>query len=171
MEQRICTVCKQSKDLVEFYQNITHKNHWCKSCSSIYRKKYYLKNRKSIKEKQNKYFLENKKIINKNRRINRENNPGQYLLQHAKSRAKRKGLLFNLTRKDIVVPSVCPVLGIPLQVGTKIHYDASPTIDRIDNSKGYTKDNIVIVSWRANSIKKDASIDELKRLVDFYSKF
>ncbi len=45
---------------------------------------------------------------------------------------------------------------------------SSPTIDRIDNTRGYTKDNVLVVSHRANSIKSDATLDELEAIVSFY---
>ena len=46
----------------------------------------------------------------------------------------------------------------------------SPSFDRIDPKKGYTKNNIVIVSTRANRIKSDATVDEIRKVADFYEK-
>jgi hypothetical protein len=46
--------------------------------------------------------------------------------------------------------------------------DHCPSVDRIDNSRGYTHDNIVIVSFKANRLKSNASIEELQRLANFY---
>ena len=92
------------------------------------------------------------------------------LLNSAKQRAKEKGLDCDLTIDDIVIPEFCPVLGIRLvpSVGegrkTLTRLDSSPIIDRIDNSKGYTKDNICVISLRANNIKKDATLAELRAL-------
>jgi len=37
----------------------------------------------------------------------------------------------------------------------------SPSLDRIDNSKGYVKGNVIVVSWRYNSLKKDGTPAEL----------
>ena len=79
---------------------------------------------------------------------------------------------FNIEPSDVVVPDVCPVLGINLvrsqrKRGHKL--DSSPSLDRIRNDKGYIKGNVVVVSFRANRLKSDASADELLRVANFYS--
>jgi hypothetical protein len=38
------------------------------------------------------------------------------LFHHARERALAKGLPFAITLDDVVIPDVCPVLGIPLVV-------------------------------------------------------
>ena len=68
--------------------------------------------------------------------------------------------------------SKCPVLGVDMEIsklGSKKN-DLTPSIDRIDPKKGYVKDNIIVVSMRANRIKTDATVDEIKRVADFYEK-
>ena len=57
----------------------------------------------------------------------------------------------------------CPVLGIDIvwENRTK-RIEASPSIERIDSSKGYEPGNVALISWRANRIKKDASLQELE---------
>ena len=40
----------------------------------------------------------------------------------------------------------------------------SPSIDRIDPSKGYTKDNVWVISRRANTIKSNATVDEVEKV-------
>ena len=90
---------------------------------------------------------------------------------NCKIRANKKNLKFDLTKEDIIIPNKCPVFGINLHLTKKNNWINSPSIDRIDSKKGYTKDNIIVVSRRANVLKKDATIEELEKLASFYKKF
>lgn len=85
---------------------------------------------------------------------------------NAKRRATKMGWEFNLRLEDIVIPAHCPLLGIPLEKSDRTYWHpASPSLDRIDPNRGYTKDNVQIVSWRANKIKSDATLEELESIV------
>jgi hypothetical protein len=95
-------------------------------------------------------------------------NPEMKLLETSRRRARQNDIEWDLTRDDITIPPCCPVFETPFDFSSSGRGDNSPSLDRIDSTKGYTKDNIVVVSWRANNLKKDATIDELERLVDFY---
>ena len=79
------------------------------------------------------------------------------MLARAKNRAKAKGLDFDLELSDIVIPEVCPLLGIPLIKGDGKIHDGSPSLDRKDPKRGYTKDNVWIISQLANKIKNNAT--------------
>ncbi len=72
---------------------------------------------------------------------------------------------FDLTRDDVIIPSHCPVLGIELDPLAKNKADNLPTFDRIDNAKGYVKGNVWVISWRANRLKWNSTLDELRSLV------
>lgn len=89
------------------------------------------------------------------------------LYQHAKSRATRRGIEFTITIEDVVVPEVCPVLGLSLQPGVSKHGDASPSLDRIDNAQGYVPGNVAVISHKANRLKGDATPEELQLLADW----
>lgn len=94
------------------------------------------------------------------------------LIDAAMRRARCKGLCFNLTLDFVlsIFPDRCPILDIELSyVNSRTNRDTSPSIDRIDNTKGYTQDNVVVVSFRANRIKNDSSMDELKKVYDYYT--
>jgi hypothetical protein len=105
-------------------------------------------------------------------RERRKNNwkykPSLHMLNNSKQRAKGKGMEHTLLLEDIVIPEICPVLGIKLETGDRKNHNNAPSIDRIDNTKGYTKDNIMIISARANILKKDATMDELIMIGEFY---
>ena len=75
----------------------------------------------------------------------------------AKSRAKRKGREFSIELSDIVIPAVCPVLGTPM---------VGPSLDRIDSGKGYVKGNVRVISKRANTLKNNATIEELELVLE-----
>lgn len=95
-------------------------------------------------------------------------NPESKMLSHAKHRAKRNQLPFDIDINDIVIPDRCPVLGI--EISFSVGIDHRPSIDRVKNDLGYVKGNIIIVSWRANRLKNDASPSELKMLAEFYGR-
>lgn len=84
------------------------------------------------------------------------------MLAGAKRRASIKNIDFNITEEDIEIPTICPILEVPLVIGTKGDYEYSPSLDRIDNSKGYVKGNIQVISKKANSMKNSATIAELQ---------
>ena len=86
----------------------------------------------------------------------------------AKERADTKGLPFDIELSDINIPSVCPVLGIPINTDNKdIRSDNSPSLDKFYPSKGYVKGNIQVISWRANRIKNDGTPEEWLRIAEW----
>ena len=98
------------------------------------------------------------------------NDPRKYLLKNAKKRAKRRGLEFTISIEDIKVPTHCPVFGYELILLNEggIAAPNSMTLDRKNSSKGYTPDNIHVISYRANVLKKDATTQELVQLADYF---
>jgi hypothetical protein len=92
----------------------------------------------------------------------RKENKDVFALKRIKERAKEKGLDFNLTREDIQHPPVCPVFGFTLERSNDgLPKKNSPSVDRIDPNKGYTKDNIQIISQLANAMKQNATPEQL----------
>ncbi len=90
------------------------------------------------------------------------------LLTYARRNAKRRGEECDLVLEDIVIPECCPLLGIKLEACMEKRrmkgpgsQDSCPSVDRIDSRKGYTKDNVWIISKKANTIKNNATVEEL----------
>lgn len=132
------------------------------------RQRYREKNRETLKLKERaRYqmpgYREGRITYAKNYRI--EQYP-KYLVSHVKRRAKEMGLPFDLEPQDIKVPSVCPVLGIPLSIEGKGQRDDCPSIDRIIPELGYVKGNIRIISMRANGFKSDATLAEMELILE-----
>lgn len=89
-----------------------------------------------------------------------------------KNSAKKRNIPFNLTLMDLhdlSFPITCPVLNIPLCYNIGKSQDNSFSIDRIESTKGYEADNIVVVSNRVNTLKSNATLEELKLIYEFYN--
>jgi hypothetical protein len=128
------------------------------------------KNREKYLESQRAYYEKYRdEILLKDKRKRMENPAGQ-LLKRVRERARRRGLEFNLEVGDLAVPMMCPVLGIPLVLGGGKPQAGTPTVDRIDNSKGYVKGNVAVISHRANRIKNDASAVELQAVLSYVTR-
>ena len=116
-----------------------------------YKKEWREKNRDKIRAYGYEYGKKNSKKI---------------LLLSAKHRSIKKGIPCTIIEDDIHIPATCPVLGIPIEKvfnadGKRGAYPGSPSLDRIDNTKGYEIGNIQVISSKANSMKNSASPKEL----------
>ena len=111
------------------------------------------------------YYQRNKERLSANQKIRRkelrDKNPFIGNLRTTKSNCKKYGIPFNLTPEDLVVPEFCPYLGIKLTWIDGIQHDATPSIDRIIPELGYVKGNVQVISYLANSMKRNASIEQL----------
>lgn len=154
----ICVVCGKDKSIKFSYSN-TKKNKTCsKECKYIYqttKHEYYEKALYKFKDKN--YQELHRYIQNKIRSIKR--------------RAKNKNLKFDL---DVfwlisIIPTnrMCPVFNTPMIYKAQNNKDLSASVDRIDNKKGYTKDNVCWISYKANRLKNEMNIDDIKLIYEF----
>lgn len=95
---------------------------------------------------------------NENAKRNRRKAPEKRMWLAARQRAKERGLPFNLEKGTIVIPELCPILKVPMVVGTRY----APSLDRIDPSLGYISGNVWVISRKANVMKNDATLEELQ---------
>lgn len=118
-----------------------------------------------------KMYGEDRDHRNKQTRDWHRDNPKRSYLLAAKKRAKEQDVPFDLEESDIVFPDKCPVLGIPVILlrtdGPRKRIDNTPSLDRIIPSLGYIKGNVQMISWRANRLKNDATIDEIKKILSY----
>ena len=93
----------------------------------------------------------------------KKEHPERIMLYSSRRRAKEKGWEFNIDESDIIIPTHCPILGIELiSGGMGAQTFNSPSLDRIDSSKGYIKGNVRVISLRANMMKNDANLQEIQ---------
>lgn len=87
------------------------------------------------------------------------------LWSQAARRARKKGIPFSISVQDVVIPPICPIFSVPFELEKHPHVNM-PSLDRVVPSLGYVKENVWVISYRANAIKNDASLEELSMLVD-----
>jgi hypothetical protein len=139
-----------------------------------YERRRYLKNKEKVCAQVREYYWRNKEKIYKNRSTEeakeifalkkrewRKKNHPRSILHYVKSRAVKNNIPFNLTLEDIQIPEFCPVFSFPLVVNEKVHKYNSLSVDRIDPDLGYVKGNVQIISYLANTMKQNATKEQL----------
>lgn len=162
---KLCHKCSNNKPILEFYKDKSRNDGlspYCKSCTKIQRHQYYSGNKEQIQSK-----VRSRRITDKERfrqyDLNkaRDNYEG-IIFQSTKYRAKVANMEHTISKEDIIIPETCPYLDVPL---TRIHgqgqVPTNASLDRIDNSKGYIKGNIQVISKLANRMKNHATEEQL----------
>ena len=160
-----CSCCKEYKPLAAFTKNKAAKDGLqfkCRSCDQEYQKARRVLNKD--------HRLQYAKAYQTNRRKDFEYRL-KMLLNASKQRAALKQREHSITLEDIKelypVDGNCPVFGFALEFNNAGFRETSPSIDRIDSSKGYTRDNVQIISWKANRLKSYATVEDLEILVAY----
>lgn len=97
----------------------------------------------------------------------RKNNPEHLIWMETKKRAKKRGIPFDIEIEDIIIPEICPILGIELSFGIGKVHDASPSLDRIVPERGYVKGNCFIISSKANRMKQENTLETLEKIISY----
>lgn len=158
----------------------------CRDCHAAKAREYLAANREKVnswrreytRRNRDKYRQHNRNWQDRNEDIVRArskarwaaSSPAARLLAKAIERSRALGIEITLSEKDIVIPDRCPVLGIPIRPGSGSHHDGSPTLDRIDNERGYVPGNVAVISFRANALKRDGTADEHERIASWMRK-
>jgi len=190
IETRICSKCKEEKSLENEFYFLKRCNRWttiCRKCRNtkrqmLWRNRTEEEKKKHAEKVHEKYIAnpsyhekykvanisnEDRLVRNERTRSNRIKNKASTLVSSVKKRAKAENMEFNITPEDIQIPEHCPVLGILIVVDNKKREYNSPSVDRIDSSKGYVKGNVRVISWRANMIKSIGNAEEHRKIADY----
>ena len=139
---KVCRRCLQSKPSDFFYAAPRMRDgyaSWCKACAS----------KKAIESLDKKF-----------------KDPRQRLFVSSQHNARNRGVEHTISVEDIKLPKVCKYLGITIDYSRssekgRLRAADSPSIDRIDPSRGYVPGNIQIISFLANQMKSNATIEQL----------
>ncbi len=88
------------------------------------------------------------------------------LRNNCKQRAKQNNYDFDLTSEVLcekLKKGVCEVTGINLVIDDSKYHPYSPSVDRIDSNKGYTKDNIQITCMIYNFCKNKFTDEQVRK--------
>lgn len=112
---------------------------------------------------------ETNKVKNKEEYRKQGKNYIYLMWSRAKKRALEKNIPFSIDLNDIIIPTVCPVLNVPFVINDSGRGpgDYSPSLDRIIPELGYVKNNIKVISFKANRIKSDADVVDLKKVLEY----
>lgn len=174
---KLCGQCKRELPLDAFNKGTGQfgKQCTCRECEHILHNTEESKERRRLardaRRKLTPEYREKEKLRHLKTLLSNEDSYKKYLVRGAKQRALHIGVPFDISYKDINIPEHCPLLGIKLNrhLGeggrTSTCWD-SPSIDRIIPELGYVKGNVWIVSLKANTIKNNATLEELELLVN-----
>lgn len=128
-------------------------------------RRYAERNPEKTKAATKRWREENREQFNQRRRDWRSKNLVRALFLEAKARAKVRGVAFEIEAEDIPpMGETCPLLGHPFPPPDVRGTPFSPSLDRIDPTKGYLKGNVWIVGYRANLIKNDGTAEEHEKI-------
>ena len=130
-------------------------------------KQYRLKNKERLDHAKKVWYEQHRDRVIETDRVWRKTHPQLYLYIRSKESAKRRNVEFNLDVEDIIIPRVCPYLGIELIImPARKDRNMAASLDRIDNTKGYIKGNIEVISLLANMMKRDATKEQLLKFAE-----
>lgn len=169
-QTKVCPRCKRDLPLDSYNRGngMYGRRSICRDCEHIVQnapERVARRRELELLRRQDPDYIQKRNLLDKRRRMENQESLRKCLLRAAKQRAKEKGLEFNIDLEDIILPERCPLLGIPLYTSEGQATGNSFSIDRLDSSKGYVKGNVWVVSKRANTLKGNATLEELELLV------
>lgn len=165
VQTKTCKTCNEEKLPAEFSINNAAKDglqYSCRTCDNKRQIQRRQKNPEAHLEYHRKYQRARRKDFDY--RL-------QMLINASKQRARLNDREHDINVEDIKaiypVDGRCPIFGIKLEFNEAGFRDNSPSIDRIDSAKGYARDNIQVISWKANRIKGASSLQDLEMMVAY----
>jgi hypothetical protein len=190
--EKQCIKCRQIVSAKQFTKNKTKKDglgSYCLECNGVARREWEKNNpdklkaqkqrrnqQDRVKQSKRESYQSNREIILAKLKQQRTGKEGylKTMLRGAKSRAKKNNLEFDIDLQYLqsVATDYCPVDGLPFDWERRLETNkslplATPSLDRIDSSKGYVKGNVKIIGWKWNAKKSNMNLDDLLLLVEY----
>ncbi len=143
---KTCTKCFTEKEDSKFYKNKQNRDglsSWCGSCHV--------------------------ELSRQNRKARRVEKPFVFKNHNLKSSANSQGVPYDLTPEylESIWTGKCAIFGISISYGGLDNERPTAEIDKIKPELGYVKGNVAWVCHRANRLKDNASLEELRMVVKY----
>lgn len=149
-----CSKCGEIKHHTEFHKHSGRLCSWCRKCRSESR------------------CTPEERAANNDRKLRlKSNRPKHYVARQmvigARKRAKTKNIPFDITTEYVtsILPDYCPIFDTPLDYNSCKTNPQSPTLDRFYPKMGYVVGNVFVISHKANTIKNNSTVDELRAVL------
>ena len=152
---KTCKICGETKNVDNFYKS--QRGLKCKDCTLQITRKYKKEKRKDLD------FRKLEGIKQKERRVRLWQNT----LIHD---SKHRGVESTLTVDDINEiyenqNGLCHWFKIPLIPSNSLKSPQQPSLDRLDRTKGYTKDNVVLSCYSANIGRNENDVETWEKFL------
>mgnify|MGYP006290562023 CR=1 FL=1 len=146
---KICSICKETKPFSDFGKKKNVKSGFAAACLSCCKARKLLETATK--------FGHLKSLMTKYKR-----------------RAKDLSVQFDLdiVYLESIACDFCPIFNTKLNWGRGKGFDVlySPSLDRLDPNKGYVKGNVAFMSFKANRLKNDSNIEDIRKLLNWMEK-
>jgi hypothetical protein len=140
---------------------------WTRICSACRARKRMLTDGDRLRAYQQRYRNRNRERERVRLRAFYAKTKTRQMVRAAKWRAQCSGVPFDITEHDVAIPMFCPVLGIHIEQASGRQNPNSPSLDKIIPERGYVRGNVRVVSARANTLKRDGTLEEFKAIVRY----
>lgn len=158
--QLICSRCKEELPK-EYFNKDSSKtrgySYICKSCKNILRENYRKPTKEEIKENNRKNYERNKhkRLAATRKWLSTIEGRAMAMVSNSKYHSPSRGLEHDIVYEDVLElfhkqEMKCALTKIDFDMNSGKGNPFSPSIDRIDSSRGYHKDNIRLVCYAVN---------------------
>lgn len=171
----LCKECKREKDKISYQNKKDNEEFHSKKLASS--KKYRESHKEELQIKANEYNNRPETIERKSEWHQKKTyslslkSKIHRMCIRAYNRAIEKNLPFNIDEDLLYIPEFCPILEIRLNWSGGPREDGTPSLDRIIPEKGYTNENIRIISNLANMMKNNANKDTMEKFTKNIMKY